>query len=159
VNDPELDLLMIPGDGTFLPYTGPDASESEDNVTSPTNGRIFALKFASSSQRHLFWMQSKSQHPEGHANWFSPRDKKLGQIVDSMLQGDTDIDVREELQNVDQGGSGGGDDDQQMEDAEQPEARHDRSDSTGGAGSGATGGDVREEGEEAREGGADGGRA
>ena len=31
--------------------------------------------------------------------------------------------------------------------------------STGGAGPGATGGDIREEGEESREGGADGGRA
>jgi len=149
---------MIPGDGTFTPYTGKENSESSENVTSPTNGRIFVLKFSSSSQRHLFWLQSKSR---GADNWFSPFDLKLGQIVDMILQGN-EVNVMEELAEVRRNGSGpgpegdGDDGDEDMEDA--PPNRY-RSNSTGGAGADATGGDIREEGEEAREGGADGGRA
>lgn len=148
---------MIPGDGTFAPYTGKEPAGDYENITSPTNGRIFNLKFQSSSQRHLFWMQSKSQHPDGKANWFSPRDLRLGQIVDMLLQGE-DIDVQDELQNIDQLGPGRGDDDDEtMEDVEHTESHEGQG--SGGAGADATGGDVREEGEEAREGGADGGRA
>jgi 26S proteasome regulatory subunit N13 len=150
---------MFPGDATFTPYTGKHASESSENVTSPTDGRIYALKFTSSSQRYFFWLQSKSQK-EGQPNWFSPRDIKLGQIVDLLISGE-EVDVQLELQEVRTGpGSPGDDDDQDMEDA--PESQNTtrfRANSTGGAGAGATGGDVRDEGEEAREGGADGGRA
>ncbi|KAF1990740.1 hypothetical protein K402DRAFT_389659 [Aulographum hederae CBS 113979] len=158
LSDAPIDLLMIPGDGTFQPYVGSTPPSSEDNVTSPTNGRIFILKFSSSSQRHVFWLQSKSK---GAPNWFSAKDKKLGQIVDMLLSGE-EVDVQDELNHIEQDGDGGGGDDdgdQEMQDAEPPEPRHDRSGSTGGAGAGATGGDIREEGEEAREGGADGGRA
>ncbi|KAB2573691.1 hypothetical protein DBV05_g7649 [Lasiodiplodia theobromae] len=154
VNDPELDLLMIPGDGSFVPYTGKEDNPDSDNLRSPTDGRIFVLKFSSSSQRHLFWLQSKSQHPSGEANWFSPRDLKIGQIVDMLLSGE-EIDVQDEMRQV-QNPPRGGDDDETMEDA--PGNDHHRQGS-GGAGAGATGGDVREEGEEAREGGADGARA
>ncbi|KAL1643685.1 hypothetical protein SLS58_004700 [Diplodia intermedia] len=153
VNDPELDLLMIPGDGSFVPYTGKEDNSNSDNLKSPTDGRIFALKFSSSSQRHLFWLQSKSQHPSGDANWFSPRDLKIGQIVDMLLSGE-EIDVQDELRQVQN--PRGGDDDETMEDA--PGNEH-HGQGSGGAGAGATGGDVREEGEEAREGGADGARA
>ena len=53
--------------------------------------------------------------------------------------------------------SSGNDEDETMEDVE-PSSRN-RHGSTGGAGAGATGGDIRDEGEESREGGADGGRA
>ena len=152
---------MIHGDGTFLPYTGKDASASSENVTSPGTGRIFVLKFSSSSQRHLFWMQSKSQHPDGKPNWFSQRDLKIGQIVDMLLQGD-EVDVQAEMEEVRENGGGDprrdDDGDEDMDDAPSTDPRL-RSNSTGGAGAGATGGDVREEGEEAREGGADGGRA
>lgn len=147
---------MIPGDGSFIPYTG--GTDAGDDVLSPTDGRIFALKFQSSSQRHLFWMQSKSQHPEGNPNWFSPRDQKLGQIIDMLLSGE-EIDIQEELRDV-QNTSGQDrqdDDDEAMEDADNS-GSGDRQE-TGGAGAGATGGDIREEGEDAREGGADGGRA
>jgi len=161
-SNPDLDLIMFPGDARFIPYTGKEPSESGGNVTSPTDGRIFSLKFSSSSQRHLFWMQSKTQHPEGNANWFSQRDQRLGQIVDLLLSGN-DVDVEAELQEVrDIAGADDrqDDDDQDMEDAHGGGGNgRFRANSTGGAGAGATGGDIREEGEESREGGADGGRA
>jgi 26S proteasome regulatory subunit N13 len=154
----ELDLIMIPGDGSFQPYTGKDTADDSDNVKSPTDGRIFVLKFSSSSQRYLFWLQSNSQHARG-ASWFSERDLKIGQVVDLLLTGE-EIDVQAELAGL-SNTSGGNDEDETMEDvegADQSTSRN-RHGSTGGAGAGATGGDIREEGEEAREGGADGGRA
>jgi 26S proteasome regulatory subunit N13 len=156
-DDSELDLIMIPGDGSFIPYTGSENAAESENVRSPTDGRIFVLKFSSSSQRYLFWLQAKSQHPRGDANWFSPRDLAIGQIVDRLLNGD-DVDVQAELAAA---ASQGGDDDEAMEDVEGTDdsANRNRHGSTGGAGAGATGGDIREEGEESREGGADGGRA
>lgn len=150
---------MFPGDGSFVPYTSSDGGANSENLRSPTNGRVFVLKFSSSSSRHLFWLQSKSQAPDGSANWFSPRDQKIGQIVDSLLSGENlDLDYElEELRNM---GSDRDDDDDPMEDVEghgqgSARPRH----GSGGAGPDATGGDIREEGEEAREGGADGGRA
>lgn len=150
---------MIPGDGSFMPYTGSDTAADSDNVRSPTDGRIFVLKFSSSSQRYLFWMQSKSQHPKGDPSWFSARDLAIGQIVDRLLNGE-DVDVQHELALAASQGPGG-DDDETMEDVEGTDhsANRNRHGSTGGAGPGATGGDIREEGEESREGGADGGRA
>ena len=137
---------MVPGDAKFVPNEYKAGSPTETK----TDGRIFVLKFTSSSQRHIFWLQSKTQHPRGDASWFSPRDLKVGQIVDRMLQGEEDIDVRSEMMAaMNSGDRRDGDGDETMEDA----------DGTGGAGAGATGGDIREEGEEAREGGADGARA
>jgi len=150
----ELDLIMIPGDGSFQPYTGKDSAEDSEHVNSPTDGRIFVLKFSSSSQRYLFWLQSKSQHPRG-ASWFSERDLKIGQVVDLLLTGE-EIDVQAELAGI--SNSGGNDEDETMEDIDHSSSRN-RHGSTGGAGADATGGDIREEGEESREGGADGGRA
>ena len=157
LSQPELDLVMVPSDGHFTPYARPS---SDSTSTLPINGRIYVLKFSSSSQRHLFWLQSKTQHPQGDASFFSPRDLKVGQIVDQLLQGE-EIDVEQEIANLpsDQGGQGG-DDDETMEDMEGagggPNLHRAAS---GGAGAGATGGDFREEGEESREGGEDGGRA
>jgi hypothetical protein len=158
LDESELDLIMIPGDGSFQPYTGNDSDEDSDNLKSPTDGRIFVLKFSSSSQRYLFWLQSKSQHPRGDS-WFSQRDLKIGQVVDLLLTGE-EIDVQAELAGV-SNSSGGNDEDDMMEDVEDADqsGSRNRHGSTGGAGAGATGGDVREEGEESREGGADGGRA
>ena len=155
-----LDLIMFPGDGSFKPYeptsSGPDSKPL-------TNGRIFALRFSSSSSRHLFWLQSRTQHPGGDPSWFSPRDLKLGQIVDKLLQGE-EVNVQHEIANIsnDEGGDGEGDedDDETMEDADGPGFGSDlQHAASGGAGADATGGDIREEGEGAREGGADGGRA
>ncbi|KAJ5097058.1 26S proteasome complex ubiquitin receptor subunit Rpn13 [Penicillium angulare] len=151
LDEPEVDLVMIPTDGSFTPYKpgGKDA----------TNGRIFVLKFSSSSQRHLFWLQSQPQHESGDPTWFSPRDLRLGEIVDVLLQGE-DVDVEHEIANLPRRPYGG-DDDETMEDVEgtDHDPSHNHGGSSGGAGADATGGDVREEGQESREGGADGGRA
>ncbi|ORY09691.1 proteasome complex subunit Rpn13 ubiquitin receptor-domain-containing protein [Clohesyomyces aquaticus] len=158
VDQPEVDLIMIPGDGSFLPYIGSESGADSENLKSPTDGRIFVLKFSSSSQRYLFWLQSKSQHSKGDPSWFSERDLKIGHVVDLLLNGE-EVDVAAELASMQN--SGGGDEDETMEDVEGTDhsASRNRHGSTGGAGAGATGGDIREEGEESREGGADGGRA
>jgi 26S proteasome regulatory subunit N13 len=149
---------MIPGDGAFIPYTGTESAAESNNVRSPTDGRIFVLKFSSSSQRYLFWLQSKSQHRNGDANWFSTRDLAIGQIVDRLLNGE-EVDVQTELAVA--VSRGDDDEDETMEDVEGTDnsSSRNRHGSTGGAGAGATGGDIREEGSGSREGGADGGRA
>lgn len=143
MTEPDLDLVMVPTDGQFVPYTWAEQSSAK------TNGRIFVLKFTSSSSRHFFWLQSKPQASNGDPSWFSPRDKKIGEIVNRLLQGE-EVNVTHELaqvRNVDDRRDN--DDDETMEDVP----------GHGGAGPGATGGDIREEGEEAREGGSDGARA
>ncbi|KAI5370144.1 putative proteasomal ubiquitin receptor Rpn13/ADRM1, RPN13, DEUBAD domain superfamily [Septoria linicola] len=150
--DPEVDLLMFPSDGHFYPHVKEQGAEQ---LHSPTNGRIFVLKFSSSNQKHYFWMQSKSQSRQGEHSWFSERDQRIGQIVDQLLQGE-EVDVAAEIDQV--RGGGGGDDG----DADAMEVDQDRSlgrQEPGGAGQDATGGDPREEGNSSREGGADGGRA
>ena len=151
--EPELDLLMFPGDGRFYPYV---KEQGADELHSPTNGRIFKLKFASSQQKHYFWMQSKSQSKQGEHSWFSERDQRIGQIVDQLLQGE-EVDVEGEMDQVRDGGNAGTDGD-----ADAMEVDQDRSlgrQESGGAGQDAGNGDPREEGEASREGGADGGRA
>ena len=150
VSDPELDLITFPGDVKFVPYT-PKA----DKPSSKTSGRIVALKFESSSARHLFWLQSKPETDD--KSKFSERDNKICKIVDAILQGE-EVDVKEEMSNI--GHGNGGDEDETMEDIEghaEPGTHHEGS--GGGAGPDATGGDIRQEGEQSREGGADGGRA
>lgn len=151
---------MIPGDPHFVPYNTRTPSEA----SSKTNGRIFALKFSSSSQRHLFWLQSKPQGRTGDASWFSPRDLKIGEIVDQLVQGE-EVDVNQELASVRNNSDSDdtrrdADDDETMEDVEgrgDPHGHHQGG--SGGAGPGATGGDFRQEGEDSRDGGADGARA
>lgn len=113
-DEDNLDLVMFPTDGHFEPYE----YKTSEQATSKTNGRIFALKFSSSSQRHLFWLQSAPQSKSGDASWFSPRDLKIGQIVDTLLQGEQ-VNVSEEIAQVQGGGSGGNnDEDETMEDVE-----------------------------------------
>ncbi|KAI9691833.1 MAG: hypothetical protein M1822_007905 [Bathelium mastoideum] len=156
--EPELDLLMVPSDGSFIPYLGADGDTNTEWIKSPTTGRIYVLKFSSSSQRHFFWLQSKSQEPSGNPSAFSQRDQKLGQIVDMLLSGQ-EVNVQEELQDLHQQGGGRDQDgDDTMEDVQGPNGDS-QGPGSGGAGAGATGGDVRDEGEESREGGADGARA
>ena len=128
---------MFPADATFVPYRKARVS-----------GRIFVLKFSSSSQRHLFWLQSKSQSPNGDPTYFSPRDLKIGEVVNDLLQGE-EVDVQQAVTDMRAGHPPNNDEDADMEDVE----------GHGGAGPGATGGDIRDEGEDSREGGADGGRA
>lgn len=134
LEDSEMDLIMFPSDGTFTPYQ-----------KKATNGRIFVLKFESSPQRHLFWLQSKSQSASGDPAYFGPRDIKIGQVVNDLLKGEQ-VDMEQAVIEMHAGHSPNDDGDATMEDVE-------------GHGSNSGGGDYREEGEDAREGGADGGRA
>ncbi|KAI9790247.1 MAG: hypothetical protein M1816_005272 [Peltula sp. TS41687] len=118
MSEPELDLVMFPTDCQFRPYerVKPD---STNQPKAPTNGRIYVLKFSSSSQRHLFWLQSKSQSPSRNPSFFSARDLKLGLIVDQLLQGE-EVNVPAAIAEV--RASGGdddaGDDDHPMEDVQ-----------------------------------------
>ncbi|KAH0548192.1 hypothetical protein GP486_008091 [Trichoglossum hirsutum] len=148
---------MVPTDAHFIPYRKPAHPSSPSSP--PINGRIFVLKFSSSSQRHFFWMQSKSQSAQGEPDYWSARDKKIGELIDQLLQGE-DVDIFTALAAVPQEPYPDPDDDESMEDVEgtgHPGGHHEGG--SGGAGPGATGGDIREEGEDAREGGADGARA
>ena len=146
---------MLPTDGHFEPYE----YKTSDQPTSKTNGRIFVLKFSSSSSRHLFWLQSKPQARNGDASWFSPQDLKIGQIVDALLQGE-EVNVLEEIARVEGANGGNDDEDETMEGVEgHGDSSVHHQGGSGGAGPDATGGDIREEGSGPREGGADGGRA
>lgn len=151
MSEPELKLVMVPTDGQFMPYNHKKHDPSQKSLT---NGRIFVLKFQSSTQRHLFWLQSKSQDPKGDPAHFSQRDLKIGWIVDRYLQGE-EVNVPLEVSTLehDEGGDGG---DETMEDA----APEGHGDIQGNIGSGDPFmGNPEHEGEESREGGADGGRA
>lgn len=155
LDEPEIDLIMVPTDGLFKPYLG----EQKIPRTSPVNGRVFVLKFQSSSERKFFWLQSREQ-PAGQKKSFSPRDLRLARIVNNILQGN-EVDGSNENDAEQYGDDQDDDDDDQaMEDVQETTnlLEHHRSGS-GGAGPDATGGDVREEGEGSRDGGADGGRA
>lgn len=105
----------------------------------------------------MFWLQSKSQARDGDASYVSPRDLKIAAIVDSLLQGD-EVNVAQEIAPYRSDNQGDGD--EPMEDVEgHGDSSEQHQGGSGGAGPGATGGDIREEGAGAREGGADGGRA
>ena len=101
--EPELDLLMMPADGHLLEYISEDDKEAERGLIaggrSPTNGRILVLKFASSSQKHLFWLQSKPQNSSGDPSLFSRRDHKITHVINMLLNSEV-IDVAEELKNA-----------------------------------------------------------
>jgi len=160
--EPDIDLLMIPGDGAFEPVV---KDRDTDDLHSPTTGRIFVLKFNSSSQKHFFWMQSKTQDKAGDLSYVGGRDRRLGEVVDQLLQGeDPDVElaiheIQRSLRRDGRGGDGPGrDGDGDAMEVDQQEHGLSRQE-TGGAGADATGGDPRDEGEANREGGADGGRA
>jgi 26S proteasome regulatory subunit N13 len=155
INEPEIDLIMLPGDVTFEPYVGKKSGGDSRIIKSPTNGRIVVLRFSSSSQRHLFWLQSKNEFTT--PGRFSQRDLRIISIVNKMLSGE-EVDYETELNEFNRSQEDDNED-HDMEDADGPGNARLRSNSTGGAGADATGGDIREEGEEAREGGADGARA
>ncbi|KYK57292.1 hypothetical protein DCS_04299 [Drechmeria coniospora] len=93
---PEMHLIVERKECSFRPYE----RDTTARPTAKTNGRIFVLKFASYSQRYLFWMQSKPQSRDGDPSWFSPRDRLIGKIVHRVLQGEEDIDVAGELAGV-----------------------------------------------------------
>lgn len=139
LDHPDLDLMIL-GDARFQPYKPKD-----QQPTSKTNGRIFNLKFSSSSQRHLFWMQSKAEGQD--PSRFSARDFKIGEIVDRLLLGE-ELDAQAELA---QAGAMEGDGDDAMKDVQD-------SSLGGAAGSSAVGGDHRQEGEQSRDAGENGGR-
>lgn len=68
------------------------------------------LKFSSSSQRHFYWLQSKSEKADD-LGFMSARDKEWGRRINKLLQGDED----------DSGGDEdmlGDDEDEVMEDVE-----------------------------------------
>ena len=92
--EPTVDLIMFPQDGHFYPLLKEQGTEE---LHSPTNGRIFVLKFNSSNQKHFFWMQSKARGDD--PSHFSERDQRLGQIIDSLLQGE-DVDVAGEVEEL-----------------------------------------------------------
>lgn len=78
--------------------------------------------------------------------------------MDDLLQGE-EVDVNHEIAQI-QNETGHDDGDETMEDVEgHGDTSERRKSASGGAGPDATGGDVREEGSSARDGGADGGRA
>lgn len=148
---------MPPGDATFTPYV-----PSPDHPSARAAGRLFVLKFESSSERHFFWMQSKALRPDD-PSFFSARDLKIGDIVNRLLQGE-EVDSAAELAALNaRSGSQDEDDDGDatMQDADPGRSPHEPppAGGAGGAGPDATGGDIREEGESSREGGADGARA
>lgn len=134
---PELDLVMVPTDGQFRPYDRASQETSSDQPRAPTNGRIFVLKFSSSSQRYLFWMQSRSQSSSGDPSFFSARDLKLGAIVDQLLQGE-EVDVPAAMAQAQPSGDGAGDDDDAMEGVEG--TGHNQAHPEGGSGTAGSGG-------------------
>ncbi|KAF3932795.1 hypothetical protein ABW19_dt0207784 [Dactylella cylindrospora] len=80
VDGEEFDLIVFPGDATFAPYTNPSA---------PGDGRIYVLKFHSSSQRHFFWWQIKSEEGAGD---HSRKDRLIAKKIDRLIQTGGDLE-------------------------------------------------------------------
>ena len=105
VQEPVVDLLMMPADGYLVEHAPNNIENHGQKVGagfhSPTNGRIIVLKFASSSQKYPFWLQSKSQHPSEDPSLFSRRDHEILKIVNRLLDSQ-EVNVMEELRKVNQ---------------------------------------------------------
>jgi len=96
LEDPVDDLIIIPDDASFVAHPIP-------------TGRVFILKFSSSSQRHFYWLQSKPEKPDD-PGFFSTRDNECGRLINRLLQGEEGGDDSEDLL--------GDDEDETMEDVE-----------------------------------------
>ncbi|PTD11926.1 hypothetical protein FCULG_00003693 [Fusarium culmorum] len=92
LDNPELDLIMVPTDGSFTPYESTTSSEP----TSKTD--------------------VKAQSENGDAAYYSPRDRKIGDIVNRLLQGE-EVEVAEEMATV-RNDDQDDDEDEAMEDAD-----------------------------------------
>lgn len=66
------ELTIFPGEAEWLP------------VTQCTTGRVFVLKFNSSSQRIFFWLQNAPN--SATLNELSPADKKIAKRINALLQ-------------------------------------------------------------------------
>ncbi|KAK7207293.1 proteasome complex subunit Rpn13 ubiquitin receptor-domain-containing protein [Myxozyma melibiosi] len=99
-NDPTVErdeLMIFPGEAEWLP------------VAQCTTGRVYVLKFNSSSQRSFFWMQ---EAPSGDIlNEISENDLKIATRINTLLE---DIDAEEVDILEEQSGASG--DDVEMED-------------------------------------------
>ena len=82
--EPEDDLLIIPGDARLLRHN-----------TGPT-GRIFVLKFSSSSQRNFYWLQAQSQGPNKEPGYWSQGDLDWIKRIDKILQSEEGEDGGED---------------------------------------------------------------
>ncbi|KAK6338660.1 hypothetical protein TWF696_009471 [Orbilia brochopaga] len=89
VSEEEFDLIVFPGDASFIPYQHP--------VGAPADGRICVLKFQSSDQRHMFWLQTKSGGSD--PGKFSRQDLLVIKKIDRLIQmaGDLEGVTDEEL--------------------------------------------------------------
>ena len=68
--------MIVPGDARLIRHD-----------TGPT-GRIFMLKFSSSSKRQFYWLQSESEGPNKEPGYWSERDKSWIKFIDDILKGD-----------------------------------------------------------------------
>ncbi|EPS42555.1 hypothetical protein H072_3488 [Dactylellina haptotyla CBS 200.50] len=78
----EFDLLLFPGDASFVPYL--------NTTGAPSDGRVSVLKFLSSDQRHFFWYQVKN---EGlGAGEFSQKDWLITKKIDRLILSGGDLE-------------------------------------------------------------------
>ncbi|KAF3916072.1 hypothetical protein ABW21_db0208483 [Orbilia brochopaga] len=89
VDGEEFDLIVFPGDASFVPY--------QHSVGAPADGRICVLKFQSSDQRHMFWLQTKSggSDPGKHSRQDLLVIKKIDRLI--QMSGDLEGVTDEEL--------------------------------------------------------------
>jgi 26S proteasome regulatory subunit N13 len=80
-SSPDLeDFLIIPGDCQLIRH---------DAVST---GRVFMLKFSSSSQRQFYWLQEKSEGPNEEPGFWSQRDIDWIEGINKILQGEDAVD-------------------------------------------------------------------
>merc|ERR1711939_160775 len=79
------DLILFPGDATFSP------------VPASTSGRVYVLKFSSSSARHFYWMQDVSNE----------QDSRRAARVNALIDDPDAPESQDDSQAPSDGGSGG----------------------------------------------------